>query len=420
VVREQRPVRIPPIVALGAAAVVLSSLGASPASAQLLRFVGTGVETLTRCQNPANNGTFAASVSVVVAVGAGGTAFAAELVALLPGPLSETIAFSGTARAGSASAVDLSGAFLGEFLGNGTLVARGDGSFVGRVFDDSLTLTFSGTLTLFETCATSLTVSASAAENTLHAAVLPGSRSVTVLGTATVFASITNAGGSGAVGCRILPFSPPDPALLVVFSFQPTDPATNRVTGEPDIPVDIPAGATRTFVLSFSPLAAFEPTEIRLAFVCANTVRAAIGAGINTVTLAASNTPIPDVVALVATASNDGILAIPGAAGAAAFAVASVNLGAASAITVSADTGAVPLPLGLSVCQTNPLTGACLAPPGPSVTTQIGANATPTFAVVAGAQGAIAFAPESRRIFVRFRDAGGVTRGATSVAVRTR
>jgi hypothetical protein len=47
------------------------------------------------------------------------------------------------------------------------------------------------------------------------------------------------------------------------------------------------------------------------------------------------------------------------------------------------------------------------------------ANSTPTFSVFASASGAIPFAPGATRIFVRFEDGNGVTRGSTSVAVRT-
>lgn len=55
----------------------------------------------------------------------------------------------------------------------------------------------------------------------------------------------------------------------------------------------------------------------------------------------------------------------------------------------------------------------------PSVTTQIGSNETPTFAVFAAGPGDVPFDPGGNRVFVRFRDAGATVRGATSVAVRT-
>ena len=47
------------------------------------------------------------------------------------------------------------------------------------------------------------------------------------------------------------------------------------------------------------------------------------------------------------------------------------------------------------------------------------AGATPTFSIFALGTGPIPFDAATNRIFVRFTDQGGVTRGATSVAVRT-
>jgi hypothetical protein len=53
------------------------------------------------------------------------------------------------------------------------------------------------------------------------------------------------------------------------------------------------------------------------------------------------------------------------------------------------------------------------------VTTTINANATPTFGIFVQGSGNVAFDPALNRIFVRFKDSGAVTRGSTSVAVRT-
>ena len=54
------------------------------------------------------------------------------------------------------------------------------------------------------------------------------------------------------------------------------------------------------------------------------------------------------------------------------------------------------------------------------MTTTINAGATPTFAVFVDGLGTVVpFDPAVNRIFVRFKDSGGVTRGLTSVAVRT-
>jgi hypothetical protein len=63
--------------------------------------------------------------------------------------------------------------------------------------------------------------------------------------------------------------------------------------------------------------------------------------------------------------------------------------------------------------------GICLSPVQSSVVITIGSNGTATFAIFLNGSGNIAFDPANNRVFVRFQDAGGVTRGSTSVAVRT-
>jgi hypothetical protein len=141
--------------------------------------------------------------------------------------------------------------------------------------------------------------------------------------------------------------------------------------------------------------------------------------GLNTLLFSASTSPVPDIVALGATSSNDGILHITGTSGSNAFAVATVNLGAASAITASINTGGATLPLTLTLCQTDPSSGQCVSPVGATVTTTIAADATPTFGIFGTASGAIPFDPADSRIFVQFTDSTGVVRGETSVAVET-
>ena len=250
---------------------------------------------------------------------------------------------------------------------------------------------------------------------TLFAATLPSSRSVQVGQAATFFATIINAGATDASGCVIDKLS----GIKGNLSFQATDPMSNVPVGLPNTPVTIAAGGSQTFVVSVMPTANFTSTEFALHFGCTNTPTARSRKGLNTVLLSASLTPIPDIVALAATSSNDGIVNVLGASGAGAFAVATVNVGATGTITASADTGGLTLPVNISLCQTNPVTGQCISAIGPSVTTQINPNATPTFGIFVQGNGTVPFDPAANRIFVRFRDAGGVTRGSTSVAART-
>jgi M6 family metalloprotease-like protein len=255
----------------------------------------------------------------------------------------------------------------------------------------------------------------------LAAAVLPSSRSVQVGHAATAFAIVINAGTGTATSVGIA-----NPGISASFTYQTTDPTTNAVTGTPNAPADIPPGKNQTYVIALTPTAPFGPTDVAFTFAGTNADPAPTLSGINTLLLSASTSPVPDIVALAATLNNDGIVNIPGATGTGVFAVATVNLGAGgsffgggASITASADTGGVTLPLTVSLCQTNPATGVCISAIGASVTTQINANDTPTFGVFVAGSGAVPFDPAKNRIFVRFKDAGAVTRGATSVAVRT-
>ena len=249
----------------------------------------------------------------------------------------------------------------------------------------------------------------------LVAAVLPSSRSVQVGKAATTFATIINSGMSVATSCAIVPVT----MVPARFTFQTTDPTSNAVTGTPNTPVDIAPGAAQSYVFAFIPTASFDPTDIKLGFTSTNTDPAPTISGVNTLLLSASATPVPDIVALAATASNDGILHIPGSTGTAAFAVATVNVGASSTITATANTGSATLPLTITLCQTNPQSGQCISAIGPSVTFTDNANDTPTVAVFATANGTVPFDPANNRIFVEFMDPSGIVRGATSVAVTT-
>ena len=89
---------------------------------------------------------------------------------------------------------------------------------------------------------------------------------------------------------------------------------------------------------------------------------------------------------------------IPGTNGTGAFAVATVNVGASASITASADTGSASLPVNISLCQTDPGTGQCISSIGPSVTTTINANATPTFGIFVQGNGNVLFDPAANRI----------------------
>jgi hypothetical protein len=250
---------------------------------------------------------------------------------------------------------------------------------------------------------------------TLVAAVLPLSRSVEIGNTATAFATIIDAGPDNASTCTIAPANP----LPVSFLFQTTDPTTNALTGTANTPINIGAGQFQTFVIALTPSAASSPTNFAFTFNCANAQNpAASTVGIDMLELSVSTTPVPDIVALAAS-SDPGYVDIPGPTGTGVFAVATVNLGVDATIKAAANIGTANLPVTLLVCQTDPTSGACMAPPAPSATTDIQPNATPTFGIFVVGSATVANMPGVNRVFVAFTDSNGVLRGETSVAVRT-
>jgi exo-beta-1,3-glucanase (GH17 family) len=248
----------------------------------------------------------------------------------------------------------------------------------------------------------------------LAAAVLPESRSIQVGATVTAFATIINVGPGDASACALAPQT----RVPSSFVYQTTNPVNNALTGAPNTPVNIAQGASQSFVFAFTPMATVAPADVAIDFFCANASPARISSGVNTLELSASATAVPDIVALAAS-DDPGYIDIPGSTGTGDFAVATINLGTGATMTATANTGSATLPVTLTLCQTNPSTGACMAAPTPSVTTFIPANATPTFGVFATGSGVIANAPGANRAFVTFTDSRNTLRGKTSVAVRT-
>ncbi len=257
---------------------------------------------------------------------------------------------------------------------------------------------------------------ACAAAGGLVNSILPTSRSVRVGSFATAFNTTINAGATGGTSCGLQATAAT--SVPANFAYQTTNPATNQVTGTANTPVNIPPNGTQTYVFAVNPQAAFPPTDITILAACTNLAPGPRIVGVNTILVSASNTPVPDIVALAAS-GTPGYVVPPGANATGVFAVASVNVGSAASITVSADTGAATLPVNITLCQTDPATANCTSAIGPTVTTNIAANGTPTFGIFVQATGTVADNPATNRVFVRFKDGGGATRGSTSVAVKT-
>jgi hypothetical protein len=255
------------------------------------------------------------------------------------------------------------------------------------------------------------------ASTAVFGSILPSGRSIQNTNTATVFASLLNAGAQTAHGCWIQPETPLD----ADFWFQTTNPATNQLTGTRNTSVNIPAGGLQTFMLAFTPRSTAsiaQAANVALRFKCTNADAAPVFDTVNMLTLSFDSVPVPDVIPIAATPSGNGIVQLPGATGSSFFAAAAVNIGVSASLTVI-PTVRPGVAAGALICETNPSTGVCLASPAPSVTRTFATNATPTFTVFVTGAGTIAADPSINRIALNFVDGGGVVRGETSVAVQT-
>ena len=246
--------------------------------------------------------------------------------------------------------------------------------------------------------------------------VLPSGRSVQVDQPATAFATMINASLDTGTNCRIEPIT----AIPGVFSYQTTDPATNAPQGTADTPVQMAPGAIQTFLFSITPNLPQEPVEVRLSMVCDNLTEADIQSGLNTLLLSSSFSAVPDVIALSATVSADGVARLTNNAG--AFSIATANVGASGDLIVTAAFSPLDIPsASISVCQTDPATSECLAPPVPAdagVAATLEGGSTLTFGVFVSSSETIDFDPAANRIVVNFtEESTGLLRGSTSVAV---
>lgn len=254
----------------------------------------------------------------------------------------------------------------------------------------------------------------------LAASVLPGSRSATVGSPVTAYATIANASEADAPGCAIQLIT----AIPADFSYQTTDPATNNPTGNPDTPVDIPAGSSQSFIIVLTATAEFNPTDVEFQFACTGFIPARKQLGLNTLFIGASSTPVPDIFARARTLGNNGIVDIPAtSAGTGIFTIATTNAGSVGGdfLVFGYSTVTFGTPLRVFVCESDPTTGLCLSAPAESVTTTMPAGANRTFSAFVQATGDIDnyFSPEFNRIVIAFLDFdAGIIRSQTSVAVQ--
>jgi DNA-binding beta-propeller fold protein YncE len=300
----------------------------------------------------------------------------------------------------------------------------------GLAFDPATGRTFAGDTALNR-------VQVFGPQSLLVAAVAPAGRTAAVGTTVSIFATILNIGIVPLPNCQIgLPDNAPSGLSL---SYQTTNPTTNHLTGQLNQPVTIAAGAGQSFILFLNAATPLTALGQSFLFTCDGTTPAPIFSGINTADLTFSAAPTADIIAASATPAGTGVVILPKTSGPfTAYSVASFNLGAAAVLQVSADTESflpVPdgslapgfyqtLPLQVLICQTDPLSGQCLASPAASVAIKYPTGATATFNVFLASTGAaIPSSLAEPRLFLRFTQATGaavpISVGNTSVEVVT-
>jgi len=251
----------------------------------------------------------------------------------------------------------------------------------------------------------------------LFSAVLPSSRSVAVGVSATVFTTVINDSGIVAEGCSFALTNNPGG---MEFSYALTDSA-NRIVGDFDAPFEIAPNSNASFVMLLRSDQPIAPVQLRWAATCSRGTGTSAIDGVNTLQFSASQSPSPDLLAIAATLQNDGVMHMQGnstgnSAGVAG--IAAVNIGAAGTLSVRPRVTSAP-DLAVTICATNPVTGACIEPASVSLSQPFAADSVLTYSVFATTSGSLALDPANRRIFVEFFDEGGSLRGATSIAVES-
>ncbi|MCW5724710.1 MAG: S8 family serine peptidase [Maricaulaceae bacterium] len=259
----------------------------------------------------------------------------------------------------------------------------------------------------------------------LRAAVLPRYRTSRDGSTVTAFATIINpiSGNTDGHDCRL---AAPH-AFSGDFSFQTTDPHTNAVTGARDAPVDIPAGGSQSFVFAVRH-GWVGPSQFSPIFECENIESAPVNAvNLFDVTVAAG--AAPDIIAVAATLGDmPGVVSVP-LDGVTAFSVAAINIGdPEERVVVWALPSDEYMELDMTICETNPQTGACLAPHAPYIDSSFSVGQVRTYTVRVRSLGEeVSFEPRHHRIEVLFAaEIETFTTvvmdeivGGTNVAVRT-
>lgn len=250
----------------------------------------------------------------------------------------------------------------------------------------------------------------------------------------TAIMALINNGDTDATNCRVGPTS----SANITYSFFEVSISNNVIsnTGTLNAPFDIPAGETRYVALSHSLNFDFGTTGriLRVAqnLVCDNTTTEGF-VGLNELNLVQIPGTPADVVSAVVTPSLDGVLRVTTDGTPQRAAGAMINIGSGGNpenVTVRPyfpnmgefiyGFGNFGGPFEILVCETDPDTGVCLAPPEAQIVTSLG-NTARTFAVVLrdnttyGAR----LVPDLSRVGLQYFDASGNLVGETNIAYTT-
>lgn len=247
-------------------------------------------------------------------------------------------------------------------------------------------------------------------------AVLPGARSGQAGGDVITALMSVVTGDGAAQSCRV-DAGGSDVATLAYDLLD--DSGQSRGLNEPVF--DIVADGRVDLLLAVTPLRE-TPPEGAVFFprlTCSNASAAAIE-GVNSLRLSITDAPGPDILSIGVTPSGDGVVRLPTADGTGFMAVAAMNIGLLedTPIRVVADTGAVQLPVQLSVCETD-AAGHCLSSRAAFADTVFSGREAHFFSVfVTAIPGpGVPFDPANARVFLRFISPDGIIRSVTSAAL---
>ncbi len=257
--------------------------------------------------------------------------------------------------------------------------------------------------------------SSTAPQPSLVTAVLPNARSITVGQPATAFMTVINTGPGNGTSCGI---TLPNTDFAGGFSYQTTD-AVNQTTGSADTPVDIAASSSQNFVFAVTPSEELSAQVLTPLASCAEGTSSLVTTGVNTFLLSSAFIEPADMLSISLTLSGNGVIEMTSSSDTGFVTLATASIGANATLTLNVGDGGANLPLTATVCETDPVTAVCLATPTSQLTFNSVNGETRTFAAFVTATGDIPFAPGQNRLFLSFDDANGVSRGGTSVAVRT-